>query len=185
MPRTLILCLIGVLYSGYLPVVAQGNAAQGNPAQGDAAQANAAPGDAAQGNVAPDEATQEPSPKGDAQTNALVKQIQDLKQLVADENKKIAELEKSIRAIQAFLMPAPKPIPDLTPAWTLPSNWSLIKAGMSEAQVVQILGMPSRVQSVTDSRVLYYQPDIHSASTLSGSVTLMDDRVIAMSPPAF
>lgn len=169
MPRVSVLCLIGLLYSSFLPVAAQDKATQ-EPAQDKASELKAA---------------QEGSHQGDPQMGKLVKEIQDLKQLVADQNRKIGELERSIKTIQAFLMPAPKAIPSETPAWMMPSSWNLIRAGMSEAQVVQVLGPPARVQSVTDSRILLYQPDLHSTSNLRGSVTLMDDRVIAMSPPAF
>lgn len=130
---------------------------------------------------------QQPKPeqKGDPEIAKLVKEIDDLKQLTADQDKRIADLEKTVKMLQALLVPVPKPIPAPTPAWTSASNWNLIKAGMSEAQVVDLLGPATRVQSVTDSRTLFYEPDPRSSSTLSGSVTLKDDRVIAMSPPAF
>jgi hypothetical protein len=155
MPRTVVLCLVGFLSSSYVPVLAQDNAAQ------TAAQ---------------------PS---DPQTGKLVKEIEDLKQSVAEQDKRIAELEKAVKILQAALIPVPKPIPANTPPWRSPSSWNQIKTGMPEAQVVEILGPPTSVQSVTDSRILFYQPDAHSTSSLSGTVTLMDDRVIAMSPPEF
>ena len=99
------------------------------------------------------------------------------KRSVADQDKRIAELEKTVKMLQvAAAPPLPAPIPSPTAPWKAPSGWSQIKTGMSEAQVVGLLGPPTSVQSVQDSRTLFYQPDSHSTSTLSGSVTLKDDR---------
>jgi hypothetical protein len=122
----------------------------------------------------------------DSRVDKLVMDTEELKHTVADQDKRIAELEKTVKMLQAAAAPpVPTPIPSSTPAWKAPSSWNLIKAGMSEAQVVGILGPPTNVQSVEDSRTLFYQPDSSSTSTLNGSVTLKDDRVTASSPPAF
>jgi hypothetical protein len=122
----------------------------------------------------------------DPRVDKLTVQTEELKRTVADQDKRIAELEKTVKMLQAAAAPpAPAPIPSSAPAWKAPSSWNQIKAGMSEAQVVGILGPPTNVQSVTDSRTLFYQPGPTSTSTLNGSVTLQDDRVTATSPPAF
>jgi hypothetical protein len=121
----------------------------------------------------------------DSRVDKLVMDTEELKHTVADQDKRIAELEKTVKMLQAAAPPVPAPIPSSTPAWKAPSSWNQIKAGMSESQVVGILGPPTSVQSVTDSRTLFYQPGPNSTSTLNGSVTLLDDRVTATSPPAF
>ncbi len=115
----------------------------------------------------------------------LTMEIDDLKLTVADQDKRIAELEKTVKMLQAAANPVPAPIPAPTPAWKAASSWVQVKPGMSEARVESLLGPPTSVSSVEDSRTLYYQPSTSSASTLNGSVTLKDDRVIAMTPPAF
>lgn len=121
----------------------------------------------------------------DSRLDKLAMDTAELKRTVADQDHRIAELEKTVKMLQAAAAPVPSPIPNPTPAWTKASSWTLIKPGMSEAQVVEILGPPTTEQSAIDKRTLYYQPDPHSTSTLSGSVTLTDDRVIATAPPAF
>ncbi len=122
----------------------------------------------------------------DPRVDKLTAETDELKRTVADQDKRIAELEKTVKMLQAAAAPpVPAPIPSSTPAWKTPTSWNLIKAGMSEAQVVGILGPPTSVQSVTDSRTLFYQPGPNSTSTLNGSVSLKDDRVTATSPPAF
>jgi hypothetical protein len=121
----------------------------------------------------------------DPQIDELKKETAQLKTVVADQERRIAELEKTVRALQAVATPVPTPLPTPVPAWRSASNWNQIKLGMSEAQVVEILGPPSRVEASIDVRTLIYLPDSHSTSTLSGKVTLTDDRLTAAVPPAF
>jgi hypothetical protein len=101
-----------------------------------------------------------------------------LKLTVADQGRRIAALEKSLKVLQQGTAP---PKPD----WHAALNWALIRDGMSEKQVVDLLGPPTRVQSVVDVRTLYYQPDPKSASTAHGSVTLKADRVTNSDAPDF
>lgn len=103
----------------------------------------------------------------------------------ADQERRIAELERVVRQLQAALAPAPKRIPSPTPQWLTPVNWGFIKKDMSEKQVVDLLGDPAHVTAVVDVRILYYQPDSKSTTPLHGSVTLKADRVIALEPPDF
>jgi hypothetical protein len=130
-----------------------------------------------------------PAQDKDPRIDALAKETAQLKTTIADQERRITELEKTVKALQAaaeaITAPKPETIPAPTPAWQLAANWTLIKKGMSGAQVIEILGPPTLDDAVTDMRVLYYQPDPRSTITLKGSVTLMDDRVIAMVPPAF
>jgi hypothetical protein len=103
----------------------------------------------------------------------------------SDQERRISELEKTVRQLQAALAPQPKRIPSPTPLWQMPVNWGFVKKEMSEANVVELLGPPARIQSVVDVRILYYQPDAKSTTPLHGSVTLKDDRVVALEPPDF
>jgi hypothetical protein len=124
----------------------------------------------------------------DPRVDDLIKETAQLKQKIADQDARITELERAVKFLQSVAAPAPpkpEPIPAPTPAWHRPVNWTQIKTGMSEADVVAILGPPTSVDSSIDSRTLVYAPDAKSTSTLKGSVTLVDDRVSAMTPPAF
>src|SRR5579884_2780919 len=124
-------------------------------------------------------------PNRDARIDQLEKESAQLKKTVADQERRIAELEKTLKALQAIVAPTPGPLPSPTPAWHSPSSWNQIQLGMSEAQVVQILGPPTHVLAVVDKRTLYYEPEPRSSTAIKGTVTLMDDRVTAMEPPAF
>lgn len=121
----------------------------------------------------------------DPRVDELTKETARLKSRITDQEARIAELEKAVKFLQSAANPMPAPIPAETPAWYRPANWNLIKTGMSEAQVVAILGTPTSVDSSIDKRTLLYTPDMKSTSPLKGSVTLIDDRVSAMTPPVF
>ncbi|MGA3187679.1 MAG: hypothetical protein ABSF22_11285 [Bryobacteraceae bacterium] len=121
----------------------------------------------------------------DPRIDQLTKENAQLKRKIADQEERIAELEKAVKTLQAAAAPLPAPIPGNTPPWHQAANWNQIKSGMSESQVVGILGPATSVDTSIDKRILLYTPDPHSTSTLNGSVTLVDDRVAAMTPPAF
>ena len=121
----------------------------------------------------------------DQRVKKLTQETDQLKHTVADQERRIAELEKTVKALEAIVNPTPQPLPASTPAWQAASSWNMIMLGMPEADVVAILGPPSRVISNQDVRTLYYQPSPNSSLTLNGSVTLKDDRVTASSPPKF
>ena len=121
----------------------------------------------------------------DPRVDELTKETAALKRTIADQGARIAELEKAVKALQTAAPPLPSRIPAEIPPWHRASNWALIKAGMSEAQVVEILGPPTSVDTSIDTRILVYAPDARSTSTLKGSVTLTGDRVNSMVPPSF
>ena len=121
----------------------------------------------------------------DPRIDELRKEASQLKMTIADQERRIAELERIVKALQVVAAPVPTAIPTPIPSWHLAPNWILIKKGMSEAQVLEILGPPTSVDSTVDVRTLFYQPDSRSTTTLNGTVTLTDDRVTALVPPAF
>jgi hypothetical protein len=122
----------------------------------------------------------------DPRVDELTKEMAQLKQRITDQEARIAELERAVKSLQSAAPPSmPAPIPSPTPPWHRPASWNQIKTGMSEAEVVSILGPPTSVDSSIDQRTLLYAPDSKSTSTLKGSVTLIDDRVSAMTPPVF
>lgn len=119
----------------------------------------------------------------DPRVDSLTKETAQLKRTIADQERRIAALEKAMKVLEGVTASLPARIPPDTPPWHSASNWSLIRQGMSESQIVGILGPPTRVQSAVDTRTLLYLQDSRSTSTLNGSVTLTDDRVTASSPP--
>jgi len=141
----------------------------------------------------------------DRQPNDLTLEMSQLKGKIADQQERIAQLEKAMKAMQdngaragniadsilkleaavrdLKAVPAPGPIPTLTPPWHSASNWNLVMQGMSRAKVVEILGPPTSDTSVMDTQTLYYSDS--AAARLTGSVTFVGDRLTTMVPPAF
>jgi len=141
----------------------------------------------------------------DRQVDDLAVEVSQLKRKSAAQEERIAQLEKAVKTLkesaagagtiaEAILkleravkelkaIPAPAPIPALTPAWHLASNWNLVKPGISRAQVLEILGPPTKETSVMDTQTLYYSDS--GATGLTGSITFVGDRLTIMVPPAF
>jgi len=116
-----------------------------------------------------------------------------LKRVVKEQDRRIADLEKALRTVQAAgaaERPAvveekvkipPKP---LAAPWHNPQSWARVQEGMSRGQVEEILGKPTSVDAVIDYQTLNYKGET-PGGVLSGSVKLTDDRVTAVTPPDF
>jgi hypothetical protein len=121
----------------------------------------------------------------DPRIDQLEKETAQLKATVAEQGHRIAELESALKTLQAVLKPTPKPIPGPTPPWFEPSNWIKLSPGMSEEEVVAILGPPSSADGKIDVRTLVYETGPSETRSLKGSVTLTDDRLTGAQPPKF
>lgn len=119
-----------------------------------------------------------------------------LKRVVKEQDRRIVDLENTVKALQTGTAANPeKPAgddrakiagkPSATVPWQIPFAWSRIKAGMSRAQVEEILGPPISVDSVIDYQTLVYKGDVPGAGVLTGIVKLTDDRVSQVNPPEF
>ena len=117
-----------------------------------------------------------------------------LKRLIKEQDRRIAELEKTVKSRQsANGVSAEKPTPHelaktvIKPAvqWQNPLAWAQIREGLSRAQVEEILGKPTSVESVIDYQTLLYKGDVPGSGPASGMVKLTDDRVSEIRPPSF
>ena len=117
-----------------------------------------------------------------------------LKRLVKEQDRRIAELEKTVKSLQNATTASPEkstahelaktvikpPLP-----WHNPLAWAQIREGLSRAQVEDILGKPTSVESVIDYQTLLYKGDVTGSGAVSGLVKLTDDRVSGFTPPSF
>ena len=71
--------------------------------------------------------------------------------------------------------------------WRNSATWDRIQRGMSERQVVSILGRPTdRDVNIIDYVTLYYQGEIPGSGYVSGNVVVNDDdRVTQINRPVF
>src|SRR5438034_9453869 len=71
--------------------------------------------------------------------------------------------------------------------WKVPLNWDKVRYGMSERQVISILGQPTSVEEPIRGglRTLFYRGEVGSSGFVSGNVQLSDDRVYLVNKPVF
>jgi SmpA / OmlA family len=149
------------------------------------------------GQVTPGQSTPgptSPGPSRDRRLEAAETEISLLKRIVKDQDRRIAELEKTIKAIQApssansekpTARELAKTIIKPAAQWQNPFAWAQIREGLSRAQVEDLLGKPTSVEAVIDNQTLYYKGEVSGSGLVSGTVKLTDDRVSEINPPAF
>jgi hypothetical protein len=134
------------------------------------------------------------NPSRDRRLEAAETDISLLKRLVKEQDRRIAELEKTIKSLQSASAPAAEPtaqqiaktvIKPAVPRWQNPLAWAQIREGLSRAQVEDILGKPTSVEAVIDSQTLYYKGDVPGSGAVAGIIRLTDDRVSEITPPDF
>ena len=137
------------------------------------------------------------SPSRDRRLEATETEVGLLKRIVKEQDRRIAELEKTVKSLRAAAASASPPeeppahelakivIKPAATRWQNPLAWAQIREGMSRAQVEEILGKPASVEAVIDNQTLLYKGDVSGSGTVSGSVKLTDDRVSEIIPPAF
>jgi hypothetical protein len=69
--------------------------------------------------------------------------------------------------------------------WHSSVAWDRVAKGMTQAQVAEILGPPTQVESVDAYKTLFYRGSVAGKGSLSGLVNLRDDQVVAVKKPAF
>jgi hypothetical protein len=124
-----------------------------------------------------------------------VAEITMLKRIIAEQDRRISELEKAIRLIQSSAVSAQKQEatlekPSITqifkPGWHSQAAWEKIKRGMSEPQVVAILGKPTSIDDIgAGHRKLFYRGEVAGSGFVSGNVSFSDDQVYFISNPVF
>ena len=130
----------------------------------------------------------------DRRLEAAETEIGLLKRIVKDQDRRIAELEKTIKALQApptansekpTARELAKTIIKPAEQWQNPFAWAQVREGLSRAQVEELLGKPTSVESVIDYQTLFYKGDVAGSGIVTGTVKLTDDRVSEIHPPAF
>lgn len=125
----------------------------------------------------------------DARVRQLELDVAQLRREVMAQARRIDELERqSIRGVQRpareAVPEAPAAAPGL-PAWLVVANWERLQSGMSELEVVQVLGAPTSVRSgaTAEHKTLFYALELGPKAFLAGSVELAGGRVTAVNRP--
>jgi hypothetical protein len=117
-----------------------------------------------------------------------------LKRVVAEQDRRIATLEKALDTSRLGSVSDPQGSgvqgrmawaqATTSAPWKTRSVWSGIKEGMSRAQVVAILGQPTSVDG-SNYQTLFYRGEVSGSSSVTGTVKLYDDRVWQVNVPVF
>ena len=106
------------------------------------------------------------------QVQTLTRQIDELKQQAARAGDRSALGSRSSA-----------PAATSSTAWLEAARWDRIRNGMSELEVINILGPPTSLRQEGDARVLLYAMEIGTANFLGGSVELRDKAVSEVRKP--
>jgi hypothetical protein len=106
------------------------------------------------------------------QVQTLTRQIDELKQQAARAGERSALGTRSSTVATTS-----------STAWIEAARWDRIRTGMSELEVINILGPPTSLRQEGDSRVLLYAMEIGSANFLGGSVEFRDKAVSTINKP--
>ena len=117
----------------------------------------------------------------DTRLDDAVKEIALLKRMMADQDRRLASLENTVRLQQRAILAAARPPAVSAISWRTLEGWAAVKVGMSRAQVVEILGEPKSTDIVIDRQTLNYK----EGTTPIGEVVITDDRVSEVVSPKF
>jgi len=80
------------------------------------------------------------------------------------------------------LPPPPPPVTDSS-GWLDAAKWKKLRPGMSELEVISLLGVPTSTREHDGARELLYAMEIGSAAFLGGGVVLRDRKVVEVHIP--
>jgi len=130
----------------------------------------------------------------DAQDATRIEQMRqdilELQRAVRDQSRRIDTLERQLA--NAHVAPPARtgpssaaPGPPGSDKWLAPANWDRVRVGMTEQQVLDVLGYPTSVRTETPgaARTLFYTMQVGATGFLSGRVVMSDQRVSEVQKP--
>lgn len=109
----------------------------------------------------------------------LERQVQQLSRQLSDAQRQIAQLGGRPVARTERAEP---PVNTSTP-WLDVENWDRLREGMTELQVIELLGPPTSMRAEGEVRTLFYAMEIGSNGFLSGAVRLEGRKVEDVEKP--
>ena len=119
----------------------------------------------------------------DGRVNFLEQEVRRLHQQVMAMSRRIDHLERSALPTPGAQPRAEAHAPS-SDAWIDAGKWKKLRTGMSELEVVSLLGPPTSMREVDGARVLFYALEIGTSGFLGGSVAFRDRVVAGVQQPA-
>jgi len=125
-------------------------------------------------------------PADDLKVSQLDQDVRDLRRQVQEQQRQIDALRAQL--VRPTVTSQPKPpagaaVESSSNAWVDSSKWQRIRPGMSELDVINVLGKPTSMRMQDGARVLLYAMEIGSSGFLGGSVTFRDGVVTQVQNP--
>lgn len=127
----------------------------------------------------------------DIRTRQLMQDVAELQRTLRQQALRIDQLEREISRLTGAPVTRPATSEGVSARdlekqpWLAPKTWDRVKLGMSEIEVLDILGYPTSARTAQDkSKTLFYSVQVSPAGFLSGNVELTDNRVRAVNRPA-
>ncbi len=114
----------------------------------------------------------------DGRVRFLEQEVRNLQRQVMSLTRRVDELTRPARHVAGSPPPASGEAAAPSDAWIDAARWRRLRPGMSELEVIELLGPPTSMREAEGGRVLLYALEIGSSGFLGGSVTLRE-RVVA------
>ena len=111
--------------------------------------------------------------------NNLERQVQTLTRQLDEQRQQLSRSGDRSSPARAASAPAAAS----STAWLEAARWNRVKQGMSELEVIDVLGPPTSMREESGARVLLYAMEIGSSGFLGGSVEFRDRAVTAVNKP--
>jgi len=120
----------------------------------------------------------------DFKVNQLEQDVRELQRQVRAQSQLIEELRSRLSRPNDPLGPvrAPAARPEAA-QWVDAASWEKLKAGMSELEVIGLLGPPTSMREEQGTRTLFYAMEIGRSGFLGGSVEFRDRAVATIRKP--
>jgi len=117
--------------------------------------------------------------------------VAELKRVVRTQDQRISDLEREISRSTSKTpdrdapRAAERSSQSANAVWLNLKNWERVKAGMTEKQVLDVLGYPTSSRSSDNSggKILFYTQPVGNTGFLSGTVELGNDHVKTVQKP--
>jgi hypothetical protein len=117
----------------------------------------------------------------------LEQEVRNLQRQVQTLSRQLDEVRtRPARPARETLRPAAKSAETLEeslPRWVDAASWRSLRAGMSELEVLSVLGAPTSMRDEGGARVLLYALEIGQSGFLGGNVKLRERKVTEIAQP--
>ena len=125
------------------------------------------------------------APIDEFRISSIEQELHDLQNAIREQARVLSELQQR-GAVGAATMPPTlqAATPNTGQRWLSAASWQKLKPGMSELEVIELLGPPNQLRADDNgARQLLYALEIGRSGFLSGKVLMRDGKVVQIEQP--